>query len=179
MNSFVATGGVERIVGNFKVHTFYRSESFLVKQGSSLLEVLVVGGGGSGGPGIHLGGSGGGALQTITRGLIREGEYRVSVGSGGVKNSSGQESSVFGIRAAGGASYEKEPGIAVWHGSSDKSAFISDISGELKRYAGNGGNNLINSKEAAESGQYKNGGGGGFGNYGDGFDGIVVIRYKV
>lgn len=179
MNEFIATGGVENIVGNFKTHTFYKSDNFVVEEGSMPLEVLVVGGGGSGGSEIYFGGSGGGALQTITKGFIREGSYKVAVGLGGSNNSDGKESSVFGIRAIGGACYEKEPGIALWHGSSDKSAFISDISGELKMYAGNGGGNLINSKEALDSGQYQNGGGGGFGNYGDGFDGIVIIRYKV
>lgn len=179
MNNFIAHGGIEKIADSYKIHTFTESGNFVVDSGTSYLDILVVAGGGSGGINKEDGGGGGGVVQTKTKGMVRPGSYSVTVGLGGIFPESGKDSFAFGIRAIGGSSGNNELGVASWSAGSDKSSFSTDFSGELKRYAGSGGNNLSGTKEAADSGQYQNGGGGGFGNSGSGFDGVVIIKYKL
>ena len=57
--SFTATGGIINELGGYKIHTFTSSGTFNVMYGSKEADILVVGGGGSGGKGR----SGGGVLE--------------------------------------------------------------------------------------------------------------------
>lgn len=179
MQSFIASGGEELLVDNYKVHIFNKTDYFVVIEGESKLELFLVGGGGSGGEGDSDGGGGGGVLKQVTPGVVRPGKYLITVGLGGEGGSSGSDSAAFGFKAFGGQSALEELGIVSWSASSDKSSIASDISGVLKHYAGSGGNNLPNTEQADLSGQYENGGGGGHGSNGSGFAGTVIIRYEI
>lgn len=179
MESFFAKGGEESVVEDFKVHTFKSSGFFVVEFGLKKLELLVVAGGGSGSQSSQLGGSGGGVVEAITPGFVKAGSYSVTVGEGGSAGQGGEDSVVFGIKAIGGASGDKELGAVIWSASSDKSSFKSNFSGQEKYYAGSGGKNVEGSQDALMSGQYPNGGGGGHGQGGSGFSGVVIIRYRL
>ena len=177
VEEFVAQGGEIVDYQSYRAHMFYKNGNFEVVSGSKALEVFVLGGGGSGGTKRMEGGQGGGAVQTTTPGVIRPGSYRVTVGDGGTHGGPGADSFVFGIKALGGKDGNTEKGIVKWANGSDDSVFFTDFSGETRGYGGSCGSNLPESSEANGCGQFPNGGGGGFGELGDGFSGLVIIRY--
>ena len=47
-NFMAASGGTETIDGDYKIHTFTTSGSFIVSKGGELSQVLVIAGGGAG-----------------------------------------------------------------------------------------------------------------------------------
>jgi hypothetical protein len=81
----VASGGVENIVGNYKIHQFNTSDNFTISSvpENTEIEILMVAGGGAGG-GRHGGGGGGGGLLagTISSDTLSEGVFPVFVGAG-------------------------------------------------------------------------------------------------
>jgi hypothetical protein len=95
--SLVATGGTITYSGNYKIHTFTNSGSFVVSANpnSLNLEYLVVGGGGGGGETIG-GGGGGGNVQAgnITTNTVQT--FTITVGAGGAAGYDGQNSSYPG-----------------------------------------------------------------------------------
>lgn len=178
-NLFQAIGGEIFDHNGYRTHTFKQSGEFKVIAGSNQLEVFVLAGGGSGGPEETDGGQGGGAIEKKTPGMIREGSYKVIVGAGGSSGQPGEDSLIFGIRAIGGRSGVTEKGVVHWLGGSDGSVFVNTFLDSPVSYGGTGGINAPNSKEAKFSGQFINGGGGGHGNFGPGFDGLVIVRYTI
>ncbi len=106
--SFYATGGTITTSGNFAVHTFTSSGSFIVS-GSGNVEYLVVAGGGGGGP--RGGGGGAGGMRTATSIAVTAQTYSIVVGAGGAQSTdsssggtaySGVNSSALGIISTGG-----------------------------------------------------------------------------
>lgn len=95
----VATGGTITTDGDFKVHTFNDSGTFVVNQagndaGSNSVDYLVLAGGGGGGQTLGAGGGAGGQLSSFPSpaigGLpVTTTSYPVSVGAGGAKPSPG------------------------------------------------------------------------------------------
>ena len=121
-----ATGGTVTTNGNYKIHTFTSSGSFVVSNpgngaGSNTIEVLIVAGGGGGGT-LNLNYSGGGGAGGVlyygsetsssTSGTpktpngsaltLSATTYSMSVGGGGGSGSNGGNSSAFGYTAIGG-----------------------------------------------------------------------------
>ena len=102
-NVFEASGGTitNQTIGGtlFKVHTFLSSGTFTVSSGTSNIEYLVIAGAGSGGN-QHSGGGGAGGFRTNVTGAtsggggsaestisVSGGNYSVTVGAGGARNS--------------------------------------------------------------------------------------------
>jgi len=101
-----ATGGTVTTDGNFKVHTFTGSSSFVVScagnpLGSTSIDYLVVGGGGSGGP-CRGGGGGAGGFRTLTSQPVTATTYPVTVGGGGNGSTCGSPSIFISLTSAGG-----------------------------------------------------------------------------
>lgn len=101
-----ASGGVETIVGNYKIHTFTESGSLTVTS-SGEVDLLVLAGGGGGG--WHGGGGGAGGMRRINSRHLATGVYAVSVGPGGAGSTvdalaggDGSDSSIDGIVSKGG-----------------------------------------------------------------------------
>ena len=83
---FIATGGTTYIPGNgFKYHvfTYPNSDSFVVPQGITSCQVLVVAGGGGAGNGDYSGGGGGGGIIYDTAFPVSTNTYTVTIGNGG------------------------------------------------------------------------------------------------
>jgi len=118
----LATGGTITDSGDFKVHTFTSSGSFVVPSGTTLNNVeyvVVAGGGGGASTGSGVGGSGGGggaggyrsSVQTESSGggasaesrlTLTAGSYTVTIGGGGGTDSTGSNSVFATITSAGG-----------------------------------------------------------------------------
>ncbi len=81
LSSPKATGGVETVVGGYRIHTFLSSGTLTVSR-SGNMEVLVVAGGGGGGTNMGGGGGGGGVIA-IPSFPVSAGSIAVSVGAGG------------------------------------------------------------------------------------------------
>ena len=98
-----ATGGVMTRRSGHRIHTFAADGTFTMPCVGKV-EVLLVGGGGGGGANVGsyggAGGGGGGVIHTNT--VLTAGEYRISVGDGGVVGASGGLTSAFGLMAYGG-----------------------------------------------------------------------------
>jgi len=95
----IAEGGDITFSGEYKIHTFTSSGPFQVYStgNNSTIEYLVVAGGGGGGAG-PAGGAGGGAGGLLTGTFSANVQnYTITVGSGGATNSSGVDSTIFGI----------------------------------------------------------------------------------
>ncbi len=94
-------------IGEYNVLTFTNNGSFTVTVPGEV-NVLVVAGGGGGGSHAGGGGGGGGVIYK-TQFPVKAGEYTVTVGTGGVSNVNGGDSSVFGLRAIGGGAGASVP----------------------------------------------------------------------
>ena len=110
-------GGVKTKDGDYQVHAFTADDTFTV-EGTSLVDVLVVGGGGGGGCSPYGGGGGGaGGVVYLQSYIVTGGVYQVTVGDGGVggrqnpneasywetlRGTNGEDSAVFDIVAKGG-----------------------------------------------------------------------------
>lgn len=81
----IASGGAETTVGDYKIHTFTTSGTFLVSfaPANATIEYLVVAGGGGGGSNMGGGGGAGGVLALSGFGVTATG-YAITVGAGGV-----------------------------------------------------------------------------------------------
>ena len=99
---FSATGGSEYVPGNgYKYHVFTSSGTFVVSSGGDI-EVLIVAGGGSAGPGYNAGAGGGGVVHHAQFAVTAQ-TYPVTVGSGAApQNANGNNSSFGGMSAVGG-----------------------------------------------------------------------------
>ena len=62
---FSATGGTKTTSGNYTIHTFTSSGSFVVNAGSGEVEYVVVAGGGGGGGNLSGGGGAGGFRSSV------------------------------------------------------------------------------------------------------------------
>lgn len=106
----VATGGTITTDGDFKIHTFTSSGSFVITSGVGLVDSLVIAGGGGGGNGdvgnsTGGGGGGGGAggvLYTSPGASYSAGTYTVTIGAGGAANTNGSNSVFDTLTAIGG-----------------------------------------------------------------------------
>ena len=80
-----ASGGTETTVGNYKIHTFTSSSSFVVSDAGSdgLIEYLVVAGGGGGGQGSNAGGGGGAGGMLTGSDTVTATTYTITIGGGG------------------------------------------------------------------------------------------------
>lgn len=100
------SGGTVTTSGSYRIHTFTSTDVLIVDK-PVLVEYLIVGGGGGGGSLLtaittHAGGGGGaGGMLTGTM-QLEPGEYVVAVGAGGPANTSGADSSFYGIVAQSG-----------------------------------------------------------------------------
>lgn len=94
----LASGGIEEILGEYKIHTFLYSGVLEVQYGGNA-EILLVGGGGGGGDrsggGRGAGGGAGGLIHINSYPLI-PGNYVVSRGGGGAHSTSGENTVVSG-----------------------------------------------------------------------------------
>lgn len=106
---FSATGGVVSTFGNYTVHTFLSSATF-VTTSTKDMEYLIVAGGGAGGTEAGAGGGAGGLLHNVggTALSLINGTYPIVVGAGGTapayssQHTSGSNSSALGVTAIGG-----------------------------------------------------------------------------
>ena len=148
-------GGAITTDGDYKIHTFLSSGSFIVIQGGSV-ECLIVAGGG-GGTGSIFGGGGGGA-GGILYGIkpLESGIYTVTVGAGGGggAGSSGSDSFLGLMQAFGGGhpTYTQNPtttrdggcgaGCVHMNPAGTGGASIQTSNNDLTGYGNKGGNNV-------------------------------------
>tara|TARA_B100000131_G_scaffold288898_1_gene300550 strand:+ start:992 stop:2902 length:1911 start_codon:yes stop_codon:yes gene_type:complete len=196
-NWMTATGGTVTTTGNFKIHTFYSSDTFSVGNGGDA-EVWVIGGGGGGGGGGANSGSpgGGGGGLVYAKVPLTGGNYSVTVGSGGQggKASSGNSSAA----GAGGNSSVSiggqtflatgGQGTGAINGNYNSTTNISGGTGTIGGstsysyggtnavfgtggYGGHGGNSTSNANAGASGTNFAPGGGGGGTNNGSAANG--------
>ena len=98
-----ASGGNLTTSGNYTIHRFTSSGTF-VPPGTGTVEVLVVGGGGGGGRGQYHGGGGGGGgvLANSVYAVTANSSVAVVIGSGGATGTNGGGSSFGTLSALGG-----------------------------------------------------------------------------
>jgi hypothetical protein len=160
-----ASGGIITEVGQYIVHTFFGSESFVAFEALSV-EYLVVAGGG-GGNHDSAGGGGAGGLLTGTL-LINSGTYPVTVGSGGAYATNGSNSIFSSITSTGGgrgAGNALGGSYAVSNGGSGGGRSGGGSSGPGGLGIVGQGNNGGSSNVSASN--YGAGGGGGAGGPGE------------
>jgi hypothetical protein len=118
MGRVIASGGVESIVGDYKIHKFITNGTFTVNCGGEI-EILIVGGGGAGGTWCGGGGGAGGVLYENSHIVVAK-EYTVIIGNGAPRPSAngrganGQNSFFDGMNAVGGGgggNYSVKTGI--------------------------------------------------------------------
>lgn len=164
----VATGGtiyVDPTDANYKIHEFTSSGTFTVTNAASnaTLQCLLVAGGGAG---AKRGGGAGGYIYRPAL-AITTGSYSVSIGLGGVFNTSGGDSSFAGLVAIGGAGTAASNGGS---GSGGAGAFSWYLYGSgLQPTSASGG--YGNNGAAAASAGTDGGGGGGAGSAASGYIG--------
>lgn len=116
-NLFSAVGGTETTytvsATNYKSHTFTTSGTFTIQSGSKACDILVVAGGGQGGP-WHAGGSGAGGMIVLTNQTLAQGAYTIGIGAGGFTTASdygaqGAVTTGFGETAYGGGAGRSFP----------------------------------------------------------------------
>lgn len=91
-----AIGGDVCTSTNYVVHVF-KSSGSLVISGSGEVDILIIAGGGGGGGRLKGGGGGGaGGLLYLTNQIIDAGTYTITVGNGGLSDTNGGNSSIFG-----------------------------------------------------------------------------------
>lgn len=200
-SGIIATGGTKSIDGKYSVHSFLSSTNFIVSSNPNNedFQVLVVGGGGTGGThydGVNGSGASSGAI--IERQLkIPTGTHLVSVGGGTGSSSIGNLVTSAGGPAFNGAlvpSYNKPVFPAIGYASLTNSyvsgiwfwpnidgavgtPFVSTISGTSTGYGGVGGSSG-NYTGFGTSNFGAGGQGGTSGSGSSGNQGIVYIRYR-
>lgn len=186
-----ASGGNISYDGNYKIHTFNSTDSFVVTNsgnsaGSNTIEVLIVAGGGGGGSGINYNGGGGagGVLyygsetSSSSSGTAKSpngvalstnvGSYVITVGGGGAPNANGQNSSAFGyIAIGGGRGANTYGGTGQSGGSGGGGGPIYGNGGTATSGQGyNGGTASSANQGGADSAAGAGGGAQGLGDYG-------------
>ena len=184
------TGGTIEMDATYVYHKFLTvGSSTFTPLFNTTVDVLIVGGGGGGNS--NASGGRGGAVFRLNNFAVSETSYNIVVGNGGQPNTSGGESSAFGVTVNGGVS----------NGGSGQSGTLDDILGTNYYWGGSGASGLINGGQGGGGAGYggvggtgyTNGGnnvgnggantGGGGGGYAlspgpaSGGSGIVVIRY--
>jgi len=174
-----ATGGTVTPVGNYKIHTFLVSASFVVSEApvGATIEVLTVAGGG-GGSSRHAGGGGAGGFRYNSTFPVVVGTYGITVGGGGAgtggvaqaRAGDGTISEIYlltsgtgtGLQSAGGGGAGGTPGS----GGSGAGGFGAGASGNVPSVSPvqgyDGGAGAYSSGEAS----FVGGGGGGAGGRG-------------
>jgi hypothetical protein len=168
----VPTGGTVTTSGNYRIHTFTSSSSFVVPSGLSLsnIEYLVIAGGGSGGGKYYAGGGGAGGYRSSVPGelsgggasaestlTLSSGTYTVTVGAGAASSPSatngtnGSNSTFATVTSLGGGGGHKD-GVAKSGGSGGGGDTSSDNAG---------GSGTSGQGYAGASGHNPAGGGGG------------------
>ena len=174
-------------VGGELVLSYKNSSTLVISDGAVRADILVVGGGGSGGRSdnkdTYYGSGSGGSVTNVSSVTLPKGEYEITVGAGGAAvtmnsrtGNDGSSSSIKGpvnYDAAGGAG----GGNSAKAGSG--AGVASEITGTSVTY-GKGGVKAFNDATAGKSGA-ANTGAGGTGNRkgndsGAGGSGIVVVR---
>lgn len=139
-SAFAATGGVITESNGYRYHTFTSSGTFQVTKGSSDVEVLLVGGGGSAGWGASNcwgpgGGGAGGYVAFATP--VAAISYPIVIGAGGtaassrVYGNSGSSTTAFGQTAVGGGTggFDLSPGYNGYSGGSGGGACWTGTAG--------------------------------------------------
>ena len=148
-----ATGGTVSDITGYRVHTFTSSGNF-VPSTSGVVEVLVVGGGGGANSGTIGGGaSGGSVLQSKFVNTVGGQPYSITVGTGGVQGSPGNNSSAFGLTAQGG-----RVGTSIGDGVDNP---LGTGGGAGETGTGGSGNNTIGVGFSGGDGSPSTAGGGG------------------
>lgn len=181
-NSFSAEGGTITTDGNFKIHTFTSSGTFIVNSGTTSAEILIVAGGGGGGADNAGGGGAGGLLyygpetpktpNGAAYTISIPGNYSVIVGAGGSGHTgnsdgtspaavNGSNSSIFGYTAIGGGRGCSSDTNAGAPGSGGSGGGTTGNGENAAGGAGNQGSGT--SGQGNAGGSSSNGGGGGGG----------------
>jgi len=171
-----ATGGVVTTSGDYKIHTFLSSDSFIITSApaNALIEYLTVAGGGGGGSDMGGGGGAGGVLAANNL-VVSAAMYSITVGAGGagapagisqvrgvngsnsIIGASGGSALVTAIGGGGGASEYSNNNSPAGNGGSGGGAAGSASTSFGLGTAGQGYNGSIG------AGDYYPGGGGGAG----------------
>ena len=171
-----ATGGLITADGDYIVHKFVQSDSF-VSTSTAACAYLVVGGGGGGG-GDHSGGGGGGQVISGSASLSA-GTYPIVIGAGGspggprngVYATNGGSTTFNGLTAiggGGGGQYSDQPGAGGASGGGGASFGSGAAGGLAVTYGITGYNGAAGNNSGAGGG----GGGGGNGSQSAGGIGI-------
>jgi len=99
-------GGTLSTISGYRIHTFINSETFYTNENISTETLVVAGGGGGGSSQTSSGGAGGGGAGGLTYNAsfsIPNGQYNVTVGTGGASGTIGSNES--GINGTGSAFY--------------------------------------------------------------------------
>jgi hypothetical protein len=102
------SGGTLSSDATYYYRTFLASGAITVNGGSLSLDMLIIGGGGGGGGGSPYGvggGGGAGGVEYLASQNMNSGSYAVAVGSGGLANTTGGNSSITGFVAAVGGGF--------------------------------------------------------------------------
>lgn len=200
-SGIVASGGSVSVDGKYKVHTFTGSTNFILSANPNgeWFQVLVVGGGGTGGTyysGVSGSGASSGAIIERTV-QIPNGTHLVTVGGGTGSSSIGSIVTAPGGPGFNGAlqpSYNKPVFPAIGYASATNTyvsgiwnwpnfdgavgtPFVSTISGTSQSYGGIGGS--PGNYSGIGTGNFGAGGSGGSSGGGSGGNqGIVYIRYR-
>ena len=183
----VASGGTVTTSGNYKIHTFTASSSFVITTLGTLInsfDVIVVGGGGGGGTsgGINTkgaGGGGGGGMREATLTNLTTGSKTVTVGA--AQNTSSFDGTIIayaginggngttGSRGAGGASGGGVGGIGYGNAGAPADDSVYQMSGGGGSTASGGINRSGGYSRTNWGGTFGGGGGGGGNNGGGGY----------
>lgn len=158
--------------GNYKVHIFTSSGSFVAGNKASSVEVLVVGGGGGGSTNNPGGGGGGGAVVYYPYYNVNASQtISVTIGAGGASNTNGS-ASVFGtITAGGGLAGSGVTGGASGTGSIGVTSKSGGAGSSSYAAGGGGGSSTVGNQGVNNSSVSAAGGDGGDG-FGTSIQGI-------
>lgn len=147
----IASGGIETIDGNFKIHTFNSSGLFDVTAigtgTNNSIQYLIAGGGGGGGGYNGGGGGGAGGLLTGTM-IVSANSYPISIGAGGPGGIGGQAggngsnstfNSLTAFGGGGGAGTGGGPSSAAGTGGSGGGGARNNLPGSAVIGQGNNG----------------------------------------
>jgi len=187
------SGGILTSDSTYYYRAFLSSGDLIVSGGSINADILMVGGGGAGGPSYGdndtgKGGGGAGGVLTKLAHPITAGTYPITVGNGGAGRSrgtnsappaanSGQPTIAFGVQAngggAGGGSDDYAGGAPAQGGSGGgagaRNSNSINFTGAVSNQASySGWTKYGNSGESANNGNFGGGGGGGAGGAGQG-----------
>ena len=162
-----ATGGTVSYSGNYKIHTFTTTSTFIVADApvGTMVQYLVVAGGGAGGGTTWQGGGGGaggllsGSALTVTSGIT----YAITIGAGAAAQTNGTDSSFSSLIIATGGGYG---GSETYSRTSGGSGGGGSHAGTLTGASGIAGQGFAGGTGSGGGGPYGGGGGGGAGAQG-------------